>query len=64
MVIVIGAFGAIAFVLGMFALQRVKDFAKDYGTPVPRIPGLTPEQSFGLGGVAIFIGVILIAFSR
>ena len=41
------------FVLGMFALARAKQVAEHFDRPVPRLPGLSAEQTFGLGGILL-----------
>ena len=56
--------GVLGFLLGMFALVRVRELAKHFGTSVPRIPGLSEEQTFGLVGVVGLVGVCLTTFMR
>jgi hypothetical protein len=58
------AVGIFGFLFGMFALQRVKEVAEANKTQLPRIPGLTPEQTFGLGGVVLTVGSILLVIWR
>ena len=58
------AVGIIGFLFGMFALQRAREIAEANEWPVPRIPGLTPEQTFGLGGVLVSAAGTLLLFWR
>jgi hypothetical protein len=58
------AIGIFGFLFGMFALHRVKTIAEANKTQVPRIPGLTPEQTFGLGGVVLTVGSTLLVLWR
>ena len=52
------------FLLGMFALEWATNLAKRFDAPVPRIPGLTIVQTFGLGGVVISLAGCLALFWR
>ena len=58
------ALGTVGFLFGMLALQRAREIAEANKWPVPRIPGLTPEQTFGLGGVVISAVAALFLFWR
>ncbi|GAB2178880.1 hypothetical protein [Dongia sp. agr-C8] len=58
-IVLVVAVAIIGFLFGMFALQGVKGAAESK-TPVPRFPGLTPEQTFGLGGVVLMAGGLLL----
>ena len=62
--VMVFAGGALGFLLGMFALVRVRELAKHFGASVPRIPGLSEEQTFGLVGVVGLMGVCLTTFMR
>jgi hypothetical protein len=56
-----GAVAALGFLLGMFMLHHVTEMGKRFDRKPPRLPGLTPEQTFGLGGVAMIAAILLIS---
>ncbi|WP_395021523.1 hypothetical protein [Dongia sp.] len=58
------AAGIGGFLLGMFALMRARELATHFDVAVPRIPGLSQEQTFGLLGIAGLAGVCLALFLR
>ena len=63
--IVVGlAFVAIGFILGMFALARVSELGKTFGLKPPRLWKLTPEQTFGLGGMLVAVAVMIVLYWR
>jgi len=54
--------GVLGFLLGMFALNRVREMAEHFNAAIPRIPGLSEEQTFGLLGAVGLGGASLFAF--
>jgi flagellar basal body-associated protein FliL len=59
-IVLVFAVAIVGVVFGMFALEAAKRMAEESKTPVPRLPGLTPEQTFCIGGVVLTAGSLLL----